>query len=82
MIKINRSTLAFGLVALFALPFGVACDRHEGPAEELGESIDDAVDDLKDSGEDLGDKLEDAADEIKDGAEDIKDDIDGDGGNG
>ena len=68
--------LAFTLVAL---PLLVACETEEGPAEEIGEGIDDVVDDLQDGGEDLGDQVEDAADEIEDAAEDVKDELDGDG---
>lgn len=82
MKKINGYTLSLALVALFTLPLTVACDRKEGPMEELGEDIDDAVDEIKDGGDDLGDKLEDAGDEMKDGADEVKDALDGDGGNG
>jgi len=31
---------------------GVACDRQEGPLEEMGESLDDAGDEVKDSVDD------------------------------
>lgn len=38
------------------------CD-NQGPAEETGEAIDDAVDDAGDAMEDAGDEIEDAADD-------------------
>ncbi len=31
---------------------GVACDRQEGPLEEMGESLDDAADEVEDSVDD------------------------------
>ncbi|MEZ5299873.1 MAG: hypothetical protein R3F11_04275 [Verrucomicrobiales bacterium] len=42
----------------------VSCaEEHEGPAEKLGEKIDDAADDAGDAVEDAADELEDAADD-------------------
>ena len=48
--------LALGL-GLLALPLG-ACDE-EGPAEEAGENIDDAVDDAGEAIEDAGEAIDD-----------------------
>lgn len=50
------------IVALLAIPLA-ACDSRDGPAEKLGENVDETMDNTRD-------KLDDAADEIKDGAED------------
>lgn len=51
--------LALGLISA---PLA-ACDRDDGPAEELGEELDDAADDIGDAAEDAAEELEDAADE-------------------
>ncbi len=76
----NRSTLALLLITIFVLPLAVACEQAEqGPAEELGESIDDAIDEIEAEGKDLGDQLEEAGEEMKEGVEDVKEEIEGDG---
>ncbi|UTF59771.1 hypothetical protein [Gilvimarinus sp. DA14] len=46
------------LLAVFALPLA-ACDTNDGPAEELGENLDNAA-------EETGDAMDDAADEVED----------------
>lgn len=33
---------------------GLACDRQEGPLEEMGESVDDAADEAEDAVDDAG----------------------------
>lgn len=45
-----------------------ACSDNDGPAENLGEQIDDAVNEA-------GDRLDDAADEVEEAAEEIGDAI-------
>lgn len=50
----------FLLILLFALPL-TACD-NDGPAENMGESVDEAVDDTGDAMEDAGDSAEDTFD--------------------
>ncbi len=61
---------------MFAL-FISACDR-QGPAEEAGENIDDAVEDARDAMEDAydatRDRVEDAGDRMRDTYEDLTDD--------
>ena len=47
-----------------------ACADNDGPAENLGERIDDAVSEARD-------RLEDARDEAEDAAEDIGDALQG-----
>jgi hypothetical protein len=37
-----------------ALAGGLACDRKEGPVEEAGEAVDDAVDEVQDDAEEMG----------------------------
>lgn len=49
------------LLVLFALPLA-ACDTNEGPAEELGENLDNAAEETRDAVEDAGDEVEDAVD--------------------
>jgi hypothetical protein len=39
-----------------------ACEDQDGPAEEIGEAIDDAADETGDSLEDAADEVEDAVD--------------------
>lgn len=55
------------IIALLATPLA-ACDSNKGPAEKLGENVDNALDETRDA-------LDDAADEIKDGAEDACEDV-------
>jgi hypothetical protein len=43
----------------------VACEK-KGPAERVGEKLDDAAKDVKDGVEKAGDKIEDAAEDVKD----------------
>lgn len=48
----------------------LACTDREGPAERLGEQVDDAVSEAQDRLENVGDEIEEAADEIRDAAND------------
>lgn len=56
----------------------VACEQ-DGPAERAGEAIDDAADELSDSGRDFGDAIEDAGDDmanaVEDACEEVKDGV-------
>lgn len=80
--KLNRTLLILLAAGVLLFPLA-ACEREEGPMEEMGESLDNAVDDLKDNTDDLGDNLEDAADDlgdaVEDAGEDLEDAVDGDG---
>ncbi len=49
----------------------VACE-HKGPAEKVGEKLDDAAKDVKEGAEKAGDKVEKAADDLKDKAKEQK----------
>lgn len=61
LLKKMAMAMLLGLMA-----FGVvACDNDEGPAEEAGESVDNAMDDA-------GDAMDDAGEEIQDKAEDAQ----------
>lgn len=42
----------------------VACEK-KGPVEQVGEEIDEAVEDVRNGGETLGNKLDDAVDELR-----------------
>lgn len=60
--------LAFAPLAL------VACVDDEGPAERVGEEIDEAFEDIQTrGGEDPLNELDDAADEVQDAADDALD---------
>lgn len=56
------------LLAVAAALTLTACPERQGPAEEAGESVDEAVDDMKDAvdpdgpAENLGERLDDATD--------------------
>nr|WP_298415009.1 hypothetical protein [uncultured Halomonas sp.] len=55
-----------GLAILIALMLGgVAACEDQGPAEEAGENIDDAVDDAGDSVEEMGDDIQDSAEDAQ-----------------
>ncbi len=58
--RVRSLALAMFLV-LSGGVFLTACD-NQGPAEEAGENIDDAVDDAGDAAEEAGDEAEDAVD--------------------
>ena len=60
LLKKLAMAMLLGLMA-----FGVvACDNDDGPAEEAGQSVDNAMDDagdtMEEAGEDIQDKAEDA----------------------
>lgn len=82
MKQLNRTLWVLLAVAVLVLPMA-ACEREEGPMEEMGETLDDAVDDAQDKVEDMGDELEDAGDEAEDALEDagdeLEDAVEGDG---
>jgi hypothetical protein len=59
MMKLNRTTTA---TLLFLASLGFAGCSGDGPAEEAGETMDEAVDDA-------GDALENAADDLEDAVE-------------
>jgi hypothetical protein len=56
LLLLSIAVLSFGLVT-------TGCEDNRGPAEKMGESIDDAIDEA-------GDAIEDAADEVEDAVED------------
>jgi hypothetical protein len=59
--------------AMLAIVLGLgaaACDRQEGPAEELGEEIDDAAGKVKGEAKELKRELKDAAEDVEDELED------------
>lgn len=62
--------------ALVATGVLAACDTSDGPMEEAGESIDEAVDNM-DQPDTLGESIDEAADETADAVEDAADDVDG-----
>ncbi|WP_048307814.1 hypothetical protein [Halomonas sp. PR-M31] len=62
----NSLLRKLGLAMLMALMLGgvAACD-DQGPAEEAGENIDDAVDDAGDNVEEMGDDIQDSAEDAQ-----------------
>ena len=55
----------FLICLMFALPLA-ACDNADSTAEDMGESMDNAMEDAQDSMEEAGDDMEDAADDMAD----------------
>ena len=57
------------MIAMCALTVGcfnmVGCEK-DGPAENAGEKIDEAVDDMKDTAEEVGNDIADKVDDVKD----------------
>jgi hyperosmotically inducible periplasmic protein len=68
-----RHTTALAASALLLLGLS-ACERP-GPAERLGEEVDEAVEDARNGGETLGNKLDDAADDLRDRVDDAREEI-------
>ncbi|WP_251976931.1 hypothetical protein [Salinicola avicenniae] len=61
LLKKMAMAMLLGLMA-----FGVvACDNDDGPAEQAGESVDDAVDDAGDAMEDTGENIQEEAEEAQ-----------------
>ena len=56
------------IIVLILLSTLVAGCDSDGPAERAGEKLDDAVEDVRDSGEDLGNAIEDACEDLKEEA--------------
>ena len=64
------------LAALFALSaLLVACDSNDGPMEEAGEKVDEAVDSMDSQGpmEEMGEDLDNAAESAEESMESMKD---------
>jgi predicted small lipoprotein YifL len=67
--RIGLATVA----AVFAL--GLAACDNKGPAEQVGEEVDEAVDTIRNGGESTGNKIDDAVDEMREGAQDAADEV-------
>ena len=60
------------LAALLLTTLFVAGCENDGPAEEAGEALDNAAEDIRDGGESFGESVEDAAEEVEDEIEDAR----------
>ena len=59
----RKRLLTLMIIVLLSLPGGfLGCDNRKGPAEKVGEGMDDAARDVKHSAENAGDEIEDAVD--------------------
>jgi hypothetical protein len=56
------------LALMFVLPL-FAC-AEKGPLEQLGEELDEGVEDIRNGGETLGNQIDDTVDDIRDDIED------------
>lgn len=52
-------------ISLFVLPLA-ACDSNDGPAEELGENVDNAVEEMQEETKAAAEEAEDTAEEAAD----------------
>ncbi|WP_207062112.1 hypothetical protein [Motiliproteus sp. SC1-56] len=66
--KLVTTSLAFALVAGLT-----GCDSSDGPAEEAGKKMDEAMETTKEKLEELGDKMSDAMDSAGDKMSDAMD---------
>ena len=59
-----------------ALTLGVAACDNKGPAEQVGEEVDEAVDTIKHGGEEsTSSKVDDAVDDVREGAKDAAEEV-------
>ena len=63
----NRLTL----LTLLSLGFFATGCEEQGPLEQAGEEIDEAVEDAQVEGETLGNQADDIADELRDAAQNV-----------
>lgn len=68
--KISQS---IALLPVAILTFTLAGCEKEGPAEQAGKNIDDAVEEMQESAEDTGDKVMDKMEQAGDRIEDATD---------
>lgn len=62
------------ILLLVTLPFFAACD-DPGAGEQIGEEIDEAVEDIRAGEETTGNRIDDAVDEVREGTEDVREDV-------
>jgi hypothetical protein len=58
----KRSSLGLAAAFACAAAFGLSACEEEGPAEQLGENVDESAESVGEAVEDAGDAAEDAAD--------------------
>lgn len=69
MKEINQFLILTASICLLA-----ACEK-QGPAEQLGEEIDEAVEDARAEGEKLENEIDDAADEVREGFDEVAEEV-------
>jgi predicted small secreted protein len=58
------------MVAAFGLSFGLSgCDTDDGPAEEMGQAIDDTGENIQDTANKAANAVEDACEDVKEGVD-------------
>ena len=62
----THSLLLLAIVATFGLGT-TGCDTNDGPAEEMGEALDETGENIEDAAADAGNAVEDACEDAKDG---------------
>ena len=63
------------ILSATALALGLWACESQGPAERVGEEIDEAVEDVRNGGETVGNRIDDAADDVRDGVEDAREEL-------
>lgn len=72
----SKSLGTLGIAALAcALALGLSACEKQGPLEQAGEEIDEAVDTVKHGEESAGSKLDDAVDDVREGVKDAADEL-------
>jgi predicted small secreted protein len=62
----HHRLLLIAIVAAFGLS---GCDTDDGPAEEMGQAIDDAGENTQDAAKKAGNAVEDACEDVKEGVD-------------
>ena len=62
-----------GIISIIGFGTLTACIDEQGPFEQAGEEIDEAVEDVRNGGETPANQIDDAIDEARDTAEDAVD---------
>jgi predicted small lipoprotein YifL len=75
-VAMSRSRLLWTALLATFLSLGIAACEKEGPLEQAGEEVDEAVDTIKNGGEEsTANKVDDAIDEAREGANDAADEL-------
>ena len=63
------------IIGATALLFGLWACENQGPAERVGEEVDEAIEDVRNGGETVGNRIDDAADDVRDGVDEAREEL-------